>query len=93
MTDKIEIVNDKWEIHQKLGAGAFGDVYLGCDKETKYEVACKFEDLKTKHPQLEHEERVYKNLSDGLGIPKVHFIGPTGDYQAMVMDLLGPSLE
>ena len=32
-------------------------------------------------------------LEDGLGTPKVHWIGPVGEYQAMVMDLLGPSLE
>ena len=80
MTDKIKVVNEQWEIHSKLGAGAFGEVYLGFDRDTGKEVACKFEETKTKYPQVQHEERVYKNLDDGLGIPKVHFIGPAGDY-------------
>jgi casein kinase 1 len=28
-----------------------------------------------------------------VGIPKVHYFGVEGDYNVMVMDILGPSLE
>jgi hypothetical protein len=28
-----------------------------------------------------------------VGIPKVHYYGVEGDYNVMVMDILGPSLE
>ena len=28
-----------------------------------------------------------------VGIPTIHWSGVEGDYNAMVMDLLGPSLE
>jgi hypothetical protein len=32
-------------------------------------------------------------LNGGAGIPSIHWFGVEGDYNAMVMDLLGPSLE
>jgi len=32
-------------------------------------------------------------LAGGIGIPKVHWFGVEGDYHALVMDLLGHSLE
>jgi len=32
-------------------------------------------------------------LQGGLGFPAVHWFGVEGDYNVMVMDLLGPSLE
>ena len=40
-----------------------------------------------------YETKLYKVLSDGVGVPKVHWFGLEGDYSIMVMDLLGPSLE
>ena len=93
MTDKIKTVNGQYEVSAKLGSGAFGEVYLGFGQDTRKEVAIKLEQAKAKHPQVLHEAKLYKMLEDGLGTPKVHWIGPVGDYQAMVMDLLGPSLE
>jgi hypothetical protein len=37
--------------------------------------------------------QVYRLLAGGLGIPNVRWFGVEGDYNVMVMDLLGPSLE
>lgn len=51
------------------------------------------ENTKAKHPQLEYEAKVYKALSGGVGIPFVRWYGTECDYNAMVIDLLGPSLE
>merc|ERR1712061_803186 len=36
---------------------------------------------------------LYKILAGGVGIPNVHWYGVEGDYNVMVIDLLGPSLE
>ena len=51
------------------------------------------EPIKTKFPQLFYETKIYKILNGGAGIPTIHWFGVEGDYNAMVMDLLGPSLE
>jgi casein kinase I family protein HRR25 len=56
-------------------------------------VAIKLESVKAKHPQLEYESKVYKTLAGGVGVPFVRWFGTECDYNAMVMDLLGPSLE
>lgn len=51
------------------------------------------ESVKAKHPQLEYEAKVYKTLAGGVGVPFVRWYGQECDYNAMVIDLLGPSLE
>lgn len=51
------------------------------------------ESVKTKHPQLLYESKLYKILQGGTGIPNVRWFGVEGDYNIMVLDLLGPSLE
>ena len=71
----------------------FGDIYLGTNIISGEEVAIKLESVKAKHPQLEYESKVYKVLAGGVGVPFVRWFGTECDYNAMVMDRLGPSLE
>merc|ERR1712048_500493 len=73
--------------------GSFGDIYLGTNIQTGAEVAIKLETIRTKHPQLLYESKLYKILQGGVGIPTVRWYGVEGDYNIMVMDLLGPSFE
>ncbi|OZJ06590.1 hypothetical protein BZG36_00628 [Bifiguratus adelaidae] len=86
-------VGNKYRIGRKIGSGSFGDIYLGTNIINGEEVAIKLESVKAKHPQLEYEAKVYKTLAGGVGIPFVRWYGTEGDYNAMVIDLLGPSLE
>ncbi|EIM21989.1 casein kinase I isoform delta [Wallemia mellicola CBS 633.66] len=86
-------VGGKYRIGKKIGSGSFGDIYLGVNIISGEEVAIKLESIKAKHPQLEYEAKVYKTLAGGVGVPFVRWFGRECDYNAMVIDLLGPSLE
>ena len=86
-------VGGKYRLGHKIGCGAFGDVYRGIDTQSGEEVAIKLESITDRQPQLLYESKLYKILAGGLGIPKMHWFGIEGNYNVMVMDLLGPSLE
>ena len=86
-------VGGKYRLSRKLGCGAFGDIYNGTNIRTNEEVALKLEPVRTKHPQLLYETKLYRILQGGVGVPNVHWFGVEGDYNVMVIDLLGPSLE
>ena len=49
--------------------------------------------MKSRAPQLHLEYRFYRQLGTCDGIPQVHYFGPCGKYNALVIELLGPSLE
>lgn len=56
-------------------------------------MAIKLESVKTRHPQLQYESKLYRVLSGGKGIPDIRWFGVEGNYNVLIMDLLGPSLE
>jgi casein kinase 1 alpha len=93
-TSKSEfLVNLKYRLVRKIGSGSFGDIYLGINIQSGEEVAVKLESHKARHPQLLYESKLYKILQGGVGIPHIRWYGQEKDYNVLVMDLLGPSLE
>ncbi|KAL6208793.1 hypothetical protein ACLB2K_019738 [Fragaria x ananassa] len=87
------VIAGKFKLGRKIGSGSFGELYLGVNVQTGEEVAVKLEPVKTKHPQLHYESKLYMLLQGGTGIPHLKWFGVEGDYNVMVIDLLGPSLE
>nr|XP_027189531.1 casein kinase 1-like protein 10 isoform X2 [Cicer arietinum] len=87
------VIGGKFKLGRKIGGGSFGELYLGVNVQTGEEVAVKLEPVKTKHPQLHYESKLYMLLQGGTGIPHLKWFGVEGDYNAMAIDLLGPSLE
>ena len=93
-SDDMELrVGGKFRLGRKIGSGSFGDIYIGTNIQTGEEVAIKLESIKSRHPQLLYESKLYKILGGGVGIPNLHWYGVEGDYNVMVIDLLGPSVE
>lgn len=83
----------KFRVGPKVGSGSFGEIYAGTNVHTGEDVAIKLEPLKSRHPQLLYESKIYRVLQGGYGIPGVKWFGTEGDYNVLVIDLLGPSLE
>jgi casein kinase I homolog HRR25 len=76
----------------RLTKYAIGVVYSGVNIISKEEIAVKLELVETAHPQLAHEYNIYKSIT-GIGIPSIHWFGTEGNYNAMVLKCLGPSLK
>ncbi|KAF2294932.1 hypothetical protein GH714_027129 [Hevea brasiliensis] len=78
------IVGGKFKLGRKIGVNV----------QTGEEVAVKLVGIcETKHPQLHYESKLYMLLQGGTGIPHLKWFGVEADYNVMIIDLLGPSLE
>ncbi|XP_066947831.1 casein kinase I isoform X2 [Macrobrachium rosenbergii] len=88
-------VGPNFRVGKKIGCGNFGELRLGKNLYNNEHVAIKLEPIKAKAPQLHLEYRFYRMLDTvGVeGIPKIYYFGVCGKYNALVMELLGPSLE
>jgi hypothetical protein len=65
----------------------------GIDLETNEEIAIKLQHIGDEMSLLRYEADIYDALSNGLGIPRVHWDGEECEYYVMIHDLLGPSLK
>ncbi|XP_066397995.1 uncharacterized protein [Miscanthus floridulus] len=74
-------------------AASVGPESIAMNVQTGEEVAVKLENVKTKHPQLHYESKLYMLLQGGTGIPHLKWYHVEGEYNVMVIDLFGPSLE
>ena len=79
--------------NNRLGSGAFGDVYRGQNIINNQKIAIKCENKNTRHPQLQYETGVLQYLQGGKGIPIFYEFIPSQKYNFMIFELLGPSLE
>ena len=87
------LLGSHYQIGRVLGSGNFGTIHLGRNTENNEHVAVKTEESSSRTPQLAHEYRFYSMLGKHEGVPQVYFYGQTGSRNALVMELLGPSLE
>jgi serine/threonine protein kinase len=86
-------VGTKFRLRKRIGAGSFGEIYSGENVMNREGVAIKIESLQSRSLQLPNESKAYKALLGGVGFPRIDWFGIEGDYNVLVMELLGKSLE
>lgn len=92
----VRVGDNRYRLSRPLGKGSFGEVFKAIDLTTREVVAVKLEQITCAVPQLIFEARVMKYLHHDcpytVGIPAVRWYGSEGDYNILIMDMLGPSL-
>jgi serine/threonine protein kinase len=89
----MNIINNKYKIIGKLGAGCFGEIYKGENIRTNEQVAIIVEPIATNLKLLKNESVIYNYLSGTTGIPIVKWFGKDAVNYYMVLNLLGQSLQ
>ncbi|KAH8292237.1 hypothetical protein KR054_007548, partial [Drosophila jambulina] len=87
------VVAGKYRLLSRIGQGSFGELYRAEGLKYGELVAVKLERAAVKHPLLAREARIYGILQGGVGIPHMRHYGTEGEFNVMVLDLLGPTLE
>lgn len=87
------MVGQNYKVGKKIGSGNFGELRLGKNIFTGDDVAVKLEPANSRAPQLYLEYRFYQLMGTQVGVPKIFHFGPCSKYNALVLELLGPSLE
>ncbi|EDV30912.1 uncharacterized protein Dana_GF15092 [Drosophila ananassae] len=88
-----QLVGGRYQVLKAIGSGSFGDIYQGLSLKDGTDVAIKVETADAKYPQLMYEAKVYEQLAESPGFPALLHFGCEKNYNAMVIELLGSSLE
>eukprot|EP00928_Gymnodinium_smaydae_P088477 TRINITY_DN7255_c1_g1_i1.p1 TRINITY_DN7255_c1_g1~~TRINITY_DN7255_c1_g1_i1.p1 ORF type:complete len:325 (-),score=39.89 TRINITY_DN7255_c1_g1_i1:220-1194(-) len=86
-------IGDKYVLVSEIASSSRGHIYRGSHIETGEDVAVKLESVKASNMRLPHEAKMCKLLQGAAGVPIVHWYGVEGGYNALVMELQGPSLQ
>lgn len=89
----FSIINNKYNIIEKIGSGSFGSIYKGQNIRTKEFVAIKVEPIKDGLKLLKNESNIYQYLNGYNCIPNVKWFGKDNINYYMVINLLGSSLQ
>ena len=89
----MSLIASRFQLQEKIGDGAFGEIYLAYDTKTNSAVAVKIEKPNVNQPQLEIENSIYKALDGAVHIPKCYYYGRVKKNNVLVIDYLSQSLE
>ena len=80
-------------VKQYITSGSFGKIYLGLHEFTGQRVAIKMERQDSPNRQLYLEFGFYMKLGKNAYTPEIFTLGRCGNFYALVMAMLGPSLN
>ena len=87
-----DIINGKYQVTRRIGAGSFGAIYEVRETETGRVLAVKLERPTSPSPQLQYEHKLYQILAGGVAVPRVYDFWIEENWRGMAMDRLGFSL-
>lgn len=80
-------------IGQKIGQGAFGEIYSAIDVKTGLIWAIKTEPESTNRKTLRFEYQILARVQSSPTFPRLGILGKGSDFTFLSMELLGPSLS
>ncbi len=81
-----------YKLKKKIGEGSFGKIYIAINVKSKEEFAVKLENRDISRSLLEVEAYILNHLK-AFGLPEVILFGCNNEYNILIMELLGQSLE
>jgi serine/threonine protein kinase len=87
-----KILFKHYKLRKKIGEGSFGQIYIASDTNTKEDYAVKLEDRNLSRSLLETEAYILSHLKE-FCLPEIKLFGCNNDYNILIMELLGLSLE
>lgn len=86
------IIGKKYKLLKQIGEGSFGKIFEAENILTNNKVAIKIE-KKNNMSLLKHEANIYYKCKNVKGISNIKFFGTEENFNYIVMDLLGPSVD
>ena len=88
----LRVCNGKYKLLKKCASGSFGQIFYAKNVNSGEEVAVKLEHLHAKLPTLKYETSIYHHLRHEDEFAHIYWSGVEGDFNVLVMELLGPNI-
>eukprot|EP00917_Polyrhabdina_sp_WS-2016_P026576 GHVP01056997.1.p1 GENE.GHVP01056997.1~~GHVP01056997.1.p1 ORF type:complete len:306 (+),score=48.08 GHVP01056997.1:47-964(+) len=88
------LIQHRYRLVRYIASGSFGDVFVGIDmRQRNMPVAVKIENVNLKNPMIILEGKNYAKMAGLPGIPKLYWYGVEKKVAALVIQVMGPSLD